>query len=54
MDQRWKELKGDLAANRQFKNIGEAVDYAVQFALHLTDNQALRKVFSKSYWLRHF
>jgi hypothetical protein len=52
----WKELKGELAANRQFKNIAEAVDYAEQWVLHLTDNQALRKagVFSKSYWLRHF
>jgi len=28
MDQLWKELKDDLAANRQFKNIDEAVDYA--------------------------
>jgi hypothetical protein len=23
MDQLWKEFKGDLAANRQFKNIDE-------------------------------
>jgi hypothetical protein len=28
MDQLWKELKDDLAANRQFKNIDEAIDYA--------------------------
>jgi hypothetical protein len=28
MDQLWKELKGGLAANRQYKNIDEAVDYA--------------------------
>ena len=27
MDQLWKELKDDLATNRQFKNIGDAVDY---------------------------
>lgn len=56
MDQLWKELKGDLAANRQFKNIAEAVDYAEQWVLNLTDNQALKKagVLSKSYWLRHF
>ena len=55
MDQLWKELKDDLAANRQFKNIDEAVDYAEQWVLKLTNNQALRKagVFSKSYWLRH-
>jgi hypothetical protein len=56
MDQLWKELRGDLAANRQFRNIAEAVDYAEQWILKLTDNQALQKagVFSKSYWLRHF
>ena len=55
MDQLWKELKDDLAANRQFKNIDEAVDYAEQWVLNLTDNQALQKagVFSKSFWLRH-
>jgi len=56
MDQLWKEFKGDLATNRQFRNIAEAVDYAEQWVLNLTDNQALQKagVFSKSYWLRHF
>jgi transposase len=55
MDQLWKELKDDLAANRQFKNIDEAVDYAEQWVLNLTNNQALQKagVFSKSFWLRH-
>jgi hypothetical protein len=30
MDQLWKELKDDLAANRQFKSIDEAVNYAEQ------------------------
>jgi hypothetical protein len=56
MDQPWKELKGDLAANRQFRNIAEAVDYAERWVLKLTDNQALQKagVCSKSYWLGHF
>jgi transposase len=56
MDQLWKELKGDLAANRQFKNIDATVDYAEQWVLNLTDNQALQKagIFSKSYWLKHF
>src|SRR5262249_4254389 len=50
MDQLWKELKGDLAADRQFRNIDEAVDYAEQWVLRLTNNQALQKagVFSKS------
>jgi len=56
VDQLWKELKGDLAANRQFRNIGEAVGYAEQWVLKLTDNQALQKagVFSKSCWLKRF
>jgi hypothetical protein len=40
MDQLWKELKGDRAANRQFKNIAEAVEYAEHWVLHLTDDQA--------------
>jgi DDE superfamily endonuclease len=43
MGQLWKELKGDLAANRQFKNIDDAVDYAEQWILRLTNNQPLQK-----------
>jgi hypothetical protein len=56
MDQLWKELKGDLAANSRFRNIAKAVDYAEQWVLKLTDSQALQKagIFSKSYWLRQF
>ena len=56
MHQLWKELKDDLASNRQFWNIAETVDYPEQWVLNLTDKQALLKagVFSKSYWLRHF
>jgi len=55
MDQLRREFKGDLAANRQFKNIDEAVDYAEQWILRLTNSQALQKasVFSQRYWLRH-
>jgi hypothetical protein len=55
MDQLWKELNDNLAANRQFKNIDEAVDYVEQWVLNLTDNHALQKagVFSKSFWLIH-
>jgi len=30
IDQLWKQLKGDLAANRQFENIAEAIDYVEQ------------------------
>jgi DDE superfamily endonuclease len=55
MDQLWKELKDDLAANRQFKNIDEAIEYAEQWVLTLSSSQALQKagVFSKNYWLKH-
>jgi hypothetical protein len=49
MDQLRKEFKGDLAANRQFKNIDEAVDYAHQWILRPANNQPLQKagIFSK-------
>jgi hypothetical protein len=50
----WKELKGELAANRQFKNIAEAVDYAEQWVLYRTTRHYEAGVFSKSYWFRHF
>lgn len=55
MDQIWKELKGKLAANRQFQNIDEAVDYAEQWVLKLSNSETLQKagVLSKSYWLKH-
>jgi transposase len=55
MDQLWKELKSDLAANRQFKSIDEAIDYAEQWVLKLSSSQVLQKagIFSKSYWLKH-
>jgi hypothetical protein len=50
-----KELKDDLAANRQFKSIDEAVDYAEQWVLKLSNSQALQKagVLSKSYLFKH-
>lgn len=56
MDQLWKELKGDLAANRQFKNIDEAAGYAESWILRLSARQALRKasVLSKNFWLKDF
>jgi hypothetical protein len=38
MDQLWKELKDELAANRRFKNIDEAVDYDEQWVLKLANN----------------
>jgi len=54
MDQLWKELKGDLAANRQFRTIDECAKYAENWILKLSNRQALRKagVLSKNYWLK--
>jgi transposase len=43
MDQLWKELKGDLAANLQFRNIAEAVDYAEQWVLRLLATRHYKK-----------
>jgi transposase len=56
MDQLWKELKGDLAANRQFKDIEEAADHAENWILALSPRQALQKAgtLSKTYWLKNF
>jgi len=56
MDQLWKELKGDLAANRQFKTIDQAADYAQNWILALSPRQALQKAgtLSKNFWLKHF
>jgi transposase len=56
MDQLWKELKGDLAANRQFKDIDESADYAENWILALSPREALQKAgtLSKNYWLKHF
>jgi transposase len=56
MDQLWKELKDDLAANRQFKTIDQAADYAQTWILAWSPREALKKAgtLSKNYWLKHF
>ncbi len=56
MDQLWKELKGTISANYQFSSIDEHADYAEDWLLGLTAQEALRKagVLSKSFWLRSF
>src|SRR5215211_7747263 len=56
MEQRWKELKGNVSANHQFSDIDQHADYAEQWLLSLTDKKALRKagVLSKNFWLRSF
>lgn len=56
MDQLWKDLKRQIAANRQFKTIDELARYAEQWVLGLSKRQALRKagILSKSFWLKAF
>jgi transposase len=54
MDQLWKELKGAIAANRQFQTIDEGATYAENWLLSLSKRQALRKagILSKNFWLK--
>lgn len=56
MDHLWRELKGKIAANRQFADIDEAALHAENWVLGLTKAQALRKsgVLSKNFWLKDF
>ena len=54
MDQLWKELKRDVAANRQAASIDDLADHASQWVLNLTPAQARRKsgMASSRFWLR--
>ena len=56
MDHLGKELKRLLAANRQFRTIDEGAEYAEQWVLGLSPQEALRKtgILSKNYWLKDF
>jgi transposase len=54
MDHLWKELKRDVAANRQAASIDDLADRASQWVLNLTPAQARRKsgMASSRFWLR--
>jgi len=54
MDQLWKELKRDVAANRQAVSINDLAGRASQWVLNLTPAQARRKsgMASARFWLR--
>jgi transposase len=54
MDQLWKELKRDGAANRQAASIDDLAERASQWVLALTPAQARRKsgMASNKFWLR--
>jgi hypothetical protein len=53
MDQLWKSLKHEVAANRQAESIDELIDRASHWVLHLTPAQARRKsgMASDHFWL---
>ena len=53
MDQLWKELKRDVAANRQAASIDNLAERACQWVLNLTPSQARRKsgMASSKFWL---
>jgi transposase len=54
MDQLWKELKRDVAANRQAASIDDLAGRASQWVLNLTPAQARRKsgMASNRFWLQ--
>jgi transposase len=54
LDQLWRGLKNDLAANRQFGSVDELAHYAEGWVRALTPTQTLRKagLRSKNCWLR--
>jgi DDE superfamily endonuclease len=56
MDQLWRDLKNNVSANYQFKDIDEHAAWAQHWVLSLTRSEALLKasVFSEDFWLRSF
>jgi hypothetical protein len=56
MDHLWKQLKAEISANFQFKDIGQHAHYAEQHVLKLTKFEAKLKagILSKNFWLRSF
>lgn len=55
MDQLWKGLKQEVAANRQAASIDDLAEQATRWVLDLTPAQARRKssIASKHFWLSH-
>jgi DDE superfamily endonuclease len=56
MDQLWRELKDNISANHQFKDIEEHAAMAEYWILSLSKSEALVKagVLSKNFWLQSF
>jgi hypothetical protein len=54
MDQLWKEVKKERAANRQFRTIDEGAEHVENWVQSLSPWQVFQKtgLFSAHYWLR--
>lgn len=56
MDHLFKEVKADISANYQYKNIDEHASFAEAYVLALSNNQALKRagILSKNFWLKTY
>jgi transposase len=56
MDHLWKELKADISANYQYQSIDEHAQFAEEYTLQLTNQQARKRagILSKNFWLKSF
>jgi hypothetical protein len=56
MDHFWKEIKADISANYQHASIEQHTSQAVDYALQLSNQKALKRagILSKNFWLKSF
>ena len=56
MDQLWRELKGGISANYQYRDVDEHTTFAEEWIQSLTRTEARRKagILSKNFWLKSF
>ena len=56
MDQLWRRCKQTISGNRQYDTIDNHVDHFVDYVLHLSTQDALRKagLLSPDFWLREY
>jgi transposase len=56
MDQLWRELKGHISANYQYRTIDEHATAAEEWMMSLTPTAARRKagILSNNFWLKSF
>jgi hypothetical protein len=55
MDHLWREMKRNIASNRQFETIDKQAKHAEKWVLGLSARTSLRKtgVLPKNFWLRN-